>query len=350
MLFYRTLTARAHPDSLLGFLKDKARKGKKDQKKSASGLGGLVRILLLPKRVWVGCPPRLVLLFTRILSLCDSLDEIQVICTITHDPRFPHQIPRYSLPIPMYKHTNLKTLALANAEASLWTNFPLFPGQFPLLEELCLSGFRISGLVRPEEVGILKKLRSVRLESCDIGSLEGWLAMCPSLKTLEIDLSVWTVGINGGIFAKDTLTSLQWSRTSTPIDLAHISRCKQLRMLTTDYNTFSRQWASIPPKIAHLFIIFRESDEPSCETFSDFLDRGGCVNKWGNTSQDEEGGESSKKAGLERMTVRIAMANPWIVKKAEWLRQLCQEKSVQLELDLTKFGPREYRGSPLTWH
>jgi hypothetical protein len=39
--------------------------------------------------------------------------------------------------------------------------------------------------------------------------------------------------------------------------------------------------------------------------------------------------------------VRIGMTNPWIIENAEWLKRLCQEKGVQLELDLTKFGPRE---------
>lgn len=355
MLLYRTLTAKAHPDSLLGFLKDKAKRGKKgSSERKGSGLGGLVRVLLLPKRVWVGCPPRLVLLFTRIIGLCDSLDEIQVICTIAHDERFSHQVPRYPLPIPLHKHTQLKSLALANAEATLWTNFPIFSNQFPELEELCLSGFRISNLVRAEEVGPLPKLRSIRLESCDIGTLEGWLATCPLLRTLEIDLSVWTVGPDGGIFGRDMLTSLQWSRTSTPIDLNHVAKCKNLRLFTTDYPTFRHQWELVPPNIAHLLVIFRDADTPSKQPFSDFFEAAECVNGWGRSAQiQEEEAEESKapkespqETRLERLTVRIAMANPWIVENAEWLKGLCKEKGVQLELDLTKFGPRESPRKP----
>lgn len=320
MLFCRTLSAKAHPDSLLGFLRDRRRRSQQ----RGAGLGSLVKTLLLPKRVWVGCPPRLTILFSRIINLCESLDEIQVICTIMHDPGFPHQIPRYPLPIPLGKHANLKCIALANAEASLWTNFPLFSEQFPNLEEICLSGFRISNLVDPAELKPLLKLKSIRLESCDIGNLERWLMTCPTLQSVEIDLSVWNVSPGGGIFPQ--LTSLQWSRTSTPIDLAHISECEDLRTFTTDYHTFQRQWRRLPRHIRDLHIIAREADVPTKTDFSEFM----------------RGFESMSVGRLRHLTLRIAKENPWIKENADWLKELTKEHGVKLELDLTKFGPREF--------
>lgn len=321
MLLYRTLASKAQPQSLLGYLKERRRRSQQ----RGTSLGSLVKTLLLPKRVWVGCPPRLTVLFAGIINLCDSLDEIQVICTIVHDIRFPHRIPRYPLPIPMGKHSNLKSIALANAEATLWTNFPLFSNQFPNLEDICLSGFRISTLVSPDELQPLLKLRSMRLESCDIGNLERWLMTCPLLTKLEIDLSVWTISPDGGIFTKDTLTSLQWSRTSTPIDLVHVVECKNLRTLTTDYHTFQRQWKNIPRHIDSLHIIAREADVPVPNDFVQFL----------NASEVVTLGR------LDHLTLRIAKENPWITQNAEWLKKLTKSKGVALDLDLTKFGPRE---------
>jgi hypothetical protein len=225
----------------------------------------------------------------------------------------------------MGKHSNLKSIALANAEATLWTNFPLFSNQFPNLEDICLSGFRISTLVSPDELQPLLKLRSMRLESCDIGNLERWLMTCPLLTKLEIDLSVWTISPDGGIFTKDTLTSLQWSRTSTPIDLVHVVECKNLRTLTTDYHTFQRQWKNIPRHIDSLHIIAREADVPVPNDFVQFL----------NASEVVTLGR------LDHLTLRIAKENPWITQNAEWLKKLTKSKGVALDLDLTKFGPRE---------
>ncbi|KIM33471.1 hypothetical protein M408DRAFT_326181 [Serendipita vermifera MAFF 305830] len=328
MLFYRTLAAKTHPHSLLGFLKERRRRSEQ----RSVGLGSLVKILLLPKRVWVGCPPGLTVLFSRIINACDSLDEIQVICTIMHDPRFPHQIPRYPLPTPIGKHANLKTIALANAEASLWTNFPLFSEQFPNLEDICLSGFRISDLVDPSNLQPLLKLKSIRLESCDIGNLERWLMTCPALRKVEIDLSVWNVLPGGGVFPQ--LTILQWSRTSTPIDLIHISECNDLQTLTTDYHTFQYQWKHIPRHIQDLNIIAREADVPTQSDFSEFI----------------RGFEGVSLGRLRHMTLRIAKENPWIIENAGWLRELTKEHDVDLELDLTKFGPLPVKPVVTLWH
>ncbi|PVG04251.1 hypothetical protein CPB86DRAFT_792962 [Serendipita vermifera] len=298
MLFYRTMASQVHPHSQLGFLKERRKKKKKeDQKADVSGLGSLVKILLLPKRV------------------------------------FPHRLPTYPLPIPIGKHRGLKSLALANAEASLWTNFPLFSDQFPNLEELCLSGFRISTLIEATEVKPLLQLRYVRLESCDIGRLESWLIQCPKLRRLEIDLSVWNVPADGGIFSKDTLTRLQWSRTSTPIDLKHITSCKHLRTFTTDYHSFRTQWRFIPRRVHHLYIIFREADEPTKAVFTAFM----------------EDSELVALGSLERLTVRIAKANPWIAENVEWLKALTKEKKVKLDLDLTKFGPLPVKPAVTLW-
>lgn len=316
-----------------------------------------MKILLLPKRVWVGCPPRLLVLFSRIIAACTSLQEIQVITPILCDDRFPHSLPRYSLPIPLHRHMQLKSLALANAEASLWTNFPLFGGQFPELEELCLSGFRISGLVKVEDVGggiKWPKLRSIRLESCDIGSLENWLCQCPSLVTLEIDLSVWNVGPNGGIFGTDKLESLQWSRTSTPIDLKYIKECQNLKMLTIDWNTFRRQWQSIPAYISYLFIIFREADTPSKDPIMNFFEsdeeRIGITARPNVREREMITGEGAACVSMRRLktlAIRIAVNNPWMTSNMEWLKNLCRQKGVALEMDLTKFGPRKSIPCPI---
>jgi hypothetical protein len=98
-----------------------------------------------------------------------------------------------------------------------------------------------------------------------------------------------------------------------------------LRTFTTDYHSFRTQWRFIPRRVHHLYIIFREADEPTRAVFTSFM----------------EESELVTLGGLERLTVRIAKANPWIAENADWLKTLSKEKKVKLDLDLTKFGPRE---------
>lgn len=294
-------------------------------KQRKSRLGSLVKILLLPKRVWDGCPESLVMLFARVIDLCDSLEEIQVICNLTQDSRFPHQLPIYPLPLPINKHSNLKIIALANADNHLYTNFPFNPARFPCLEELCLSGFRISTEVNPEDLQVLPKLKMARFESCDIGRLEEWLIRCPQLTRLEFDLSNWVVQ-HGGILEKNTLRVLQWSRSLNPVRLSHISECNNLIALTIDYNTFNQQWDLIPISIIHLSILFKESDTPDTELFKKFAVCGPPI----------------LRVALKFLLLRISRTHPWIVENQSRLEEQFKEKGVAVTLDLTKFGPRMY--------
>jgi len=69
-------------------------------------------------------------------------------------------------------------IALSNADQNTWTKFPIPTGVYTQLEEITLSGFRISKDIDPDTLPTLSRLKIIRYESCDLGQTDVWLLRC----------------------------------------------------------------------------------------------------------------------------------------------------------------------------
>lgn len=282
----------------------------------------------MPKRVWQGCPQSLMTLFIRVINLCDSLEELQVICDLEDHQRLYGKVvlgavrrPQYVLPIPAGRHINLRAIALSNADQSTWTKFPIPTGVYTQLEEITLSGFRISKDIDPDTLPTLPHLKVIRYESCDLGQTDQWLLRCKKLRDLQIDLSIWEPTCRPpALLLADTLESLQVSRGSTHyrfFEIAWVGGAQNMRSLTVDWETLQKGWKRLPVCLNELCVILKDEEPVDKSTFEGIL--------------------PSVEGSLKKLILRLNKTHEG-VKEKEMMIELGKKHSIEVEFDVMSFS------------
>jgi hypothetical protein len=267
-------------------------------------------------------------LFIRVVDLCDSLEELQVICDLEDHQKLHGKVvlgavrrPQYVLPIPAGRHVDLRAIALSNADQNTWTKFPIPTGTYGGLEEITLSGFRISKDLDPDALPALPRLQVIRYESCDLGQTDRWLLRCTQLRDLQIDLSIWEPACRPpALLAADSLRSLQVSRGSAHyrfFEIAWVARAQQLRALTVDWETLQKGWQHLPVCLNELCVILKDEEPVDRSTFEDML--------------------PSVEGSLKKLILRLNKTHEG-VKVKEAMIELGKKHSIEVEFDVMSFS------------
>ena len=267
-------------------------------------------------------------LFIRVISLCDSLEELQVICDLEDHQKLHGKVvlgavrrPQYVLPVSAGRHVNLRAIALSNADQNTWTKFPIPTGVYTQLEEITLSGFRISKDIDPDTLPTLHRLKTIRYESCDLGQTDVWLLRCTQLRDLQIDLSIWEPTCRPpALLQADTLSSLQVSRGSAHyrfFEISWVAGAQNLRSLTVDWETLQKGWKHLPVCLNELCVILKDEEPVDKPTFEIML--------------------PSVEGSLKKLVLRLNKTHEG-VKEKEAMIELGTKHSIEVEFDVMSFS------------
>ena len=260
--------------------------------------------------------------------MCDSLEELQVICDLEDHQKLHGKVvlgairrPQYVLPVPAGRHVHLRAIALSNADQNTWTKFPIPTGVYTQLEEITLSGFRISKDIDPDTLPTLPYLKIIRYESCDLGQTDMWLLRCKQLRDLQIDLSIWEPTCRPpALLQADTLKSLQVSRGSAHyrfFEISWVAGAQNLRSLTVDWETLQKGWKHLPVCLNELCVILKDEELVDKPTFEIML--------------------PSVEGSLKKLVLRLNKTHDG-VKEKETMIALGQKHSIEVEFDVMSFS------------
>jgi hypothetical protein len=248
-------------------------------------LRGLVKSLYLPVRTGRDCPTHLRRVFTQIIHLVESLEELHTLCFKWYDTtQSPLLSERYVLPIERNRHPDIRVLSLYG-EALGWC--PLLPtmlnSSFAKLERLELRNFIISTEILADTMPIFPCLTSISwIAGIGFTYLDSWLHACPQLHRISLRSerffhmrSQQEAPLR--ILRDNRITHLELSHMYT-YDPSYrpfkwLADCTNLREFRTNWDMLQGHATSFPLSLETLYLSLTRRNTPSLELLEEFVQR-----------------------------------------------------------------------------